>query len=159
VLQNITRWREEQARDRDRPRGRVLKDRSCFEIARLRPRDIKNLAAIDEIGAKTVRNNGDELLSLIKQAEELSKDELPVDLPKPLPPASNGLLKHLKAHIRHRSEQLNIAPEFLVKKRDFEELLRSGHSHGVYQLPESLSGWREKVVGEGLMDTVRRKGE
>lgn len=159
VLQTITRWREQQARQRDRPRGRVLKDLSCYEIARLRPRDIKTLAAIDEIGAKTVRKYGAEILKLIKQAQEIGEADLPASLPKPLPPASNDLLKRLKAHIRLRSEQLNIAPEFLVRKRDFEELLRSGHSEGEYQLPESLSGWRQQLIGKSLLDTARREGK
>ncbi|ARN75883.1 ribonuclease D [Oceanicoccus sagamiensis] len=158
VLQLVVEWREHKARDRDRPRGRVLKDRSCFEIARLQPDSIRALSGIDEIGPKTVRNNGDDLLKLIKQGQSLPKTELPPALPKPLPPANGTIMKRLKAHVAKRAEQLNMAPELLARKKDYESLLRSGFHGDSYQLPDTLSGWRKSVVGDELLAILAKEG-
>ena len=158
VLQLVIEWRENKARERDRPRGRVLKDKSCFEIARLQPDSTHALADIDEIGPKTVRKNGDELLALIKQAQALDSAELPAALPKPLPPANGSIMKRLKAHVAKRAEQLNMAPELLARKKDYESLLRSGFDSGEYRLPETLSGWRKEVVGDDLLAILTKEG-
>ena len=158
VLQLVIEWREHKARERNRPRGRVLKDRSCFEMARLQPTTIHELSAIDEIGPKIVRNNGDDLLSLIKQGQELNESALPPALPKPLPPANGTIMKRLKAHVVKRAEQLNMAPELLAKKKDYEALLRSGFHGSEYQLPETLLGWRKKVIGDDLLDILKKEG-
>ncbi|HEB27575.1 MAG TPA: ribonuclease D [Porticoccus sp.] len=157
VLQILTQWREEKARELDRPRGRVIKDRCCFDMARVQPQSIKALSAIEELGHKTIRNNGDEILALIKQGQSLDAAELPQRLPKPLPPANGTIMKRLKSHVSHRAEQLNMAQELLVKKRDYEALLRSGFDGGNYQLPPTLSGWRKAVIGDALIDILEKE--
>jgi ribonuclease D len=157
VLQKITQWREYKARELDRPRGRVLKDRSCFEIARLQPDTIEGLAAIDEIGPKLVRTQGETLLQLIKDAQQLSASEHPPRMPKPLPPETGSILKRLKAHVKKLAEQLQLAPELLVRKRDYEALLRSGFDQQPFQLPPTLNDWRKEVVGNDLLHMVSRK--
>ncbi len=158
VLQLVIEWREHKARERDRPRGRVLKDRSCFEIARLQPNSIKALSSIDEIGHKTVRNNGQDLLDLIRQGQQLDAMALPPALPKPLPPAQGTMMKRLKAHVVKRAEQLQMAPELLARKKDYEALLRSGIYGNEYQLSDSMSGWRKKIIGDDLLAIVKNEG-
>lgn len=154
VLQAITQWREFKAREWDKPRGRVLKDRSCFEIARIQPSSLKELTAIDEISLKTARKHGEELLALIKTAQQCEREDCPPLMPRPLPPESGTLLKRLKAHVRHRSEQLQLAQELLVRKRDYEALLRSGFHNQAYQLPASLCDWRKELIGNDLLQIV-----
>ena len=154
VLRCVVEWRESEARERDRPRGRIVKDKSCFDIARLQPRDIKSLSAIEEVGPKTIRNYGTVLLNLVASGQSLPASALPEQLPKPLPPQAGSLLKQLKAHVNHRAEHLQMAPELLVRKRDYEALLRSGAGDQDYQLPESLCGWRKEVIGKDLLDIV-----
>jgi ribonuclease D len=157
VLQILTQWREEKARQLDRPRGRVIKDRCCFDMARAQPQSIQTLSAIEELSAKTIRNDGDKILALIKQGQNLEVAELPQCLPRPLPPANGSILKRLKSHVKHRAEQLNMAQELLVKKRDYEALLRSGFNGGGYHLPATLSGWRKAVIGDALIDILEKE--
>ncbi len=156
ILQALTLWRESKAREKDIPRGRVVKDRSCYDIARLRPKTSQDLLAIDEVGPKTVRHYGDAIIDIVKQAWALADNALPSRLPKPLPPETGTLMKALKSHVGHRAEQLQIAKELLAKKRDYEALLRSGFNGRDYQLPETLMGWRKSVVGDELLALVKR---
>ena len=157
VLRLVIEWRESEARHRDRPRGRILKDKSCFEIARTQPRDVKALSSIEDVGQSTLRNYGQELLKLVMTGINLAESELPAQLPKPLPPQTGTLLKQLKAHVSHRAEHLQMAPELLVRKRDYEELLRSGFNNRDYQLPASLCGWRKDVIGDDLLNIVLKQ--
>jgi ribonuclease D len=50
-----------------------------------------------------------------------------------------------------------MAPELLVKKRDYEALLRSGFGSQSYRLPLSLSDWREDVIGNDLLGMLNRQ--
>ena len=157
ILQALTVWREHTARQKDLPRGRVLKDRCCYDIARLQPKNLRELSAVADVGAKTLRNYGESILDTVDNAQALADDQLPAKLPKPLPPQASQLLKLLKSHISQRAQQLQIAAELLAKKRDCEALLRSGVNNGDYQLPETLSGWRRAVVGNELLELIDRE--
>lgn len=157
VLQRLTEWRELAARQKNIPRGRVVKDRSCYDIARSQPGNLHELAAIDELGAGTMRRYGETILAIIKRAQSLPPEDFPAPQPKPLPPQSSKVLKTLKTFVGDRARQLQMAPEILAKKRDYEALLRSGHNGGEYQLPQSLQGWRRDVVGQQLLELARRE--
>lgn len=151
ILRELIQWRELSARERDVPRSRVLSDRSCADIARLKPKNVKALSVIDGVIAKMVREDGETVLRIVKQTGVVDRSVLPERLPRPLPAETSSLLKLLKAHTRHRAEQLQVAPEVLAKKRDFEALIRSGANNANYQLPSSLEGWRKAVIGDQLM--------
>ena len=157
VLQAITVWREATARELDKPRGRILKDNSCYDIARVQPSDVKALSRISDIGHKALRIHSDAILQVIKDACDIPENELPAPQPKPLPPETNSLLKQLKAQVSARAEHLQRPGELLAKKRDYEALLRSGAMNGDYQLPETLSGWRKLVIGDQLIQLLKRE--
>lgn len=148
-LQRLTQWRERQARDRNIPRGRVLKDCCCFDLARLRPAVASDLDRVKELPGQFVRRYGDVVMAIVEQAAKVSAEDCVQCLPKPLPPESNSLMKKLKAHVHSRAEQLQLAPEVLARKKDYEALLRAGRDG--YQLPPSLSGWRKHVIGDELL--------
>ena len=120
-------WRERQAREKNRPRGRVLKDRSCYEIARLQPDNNRGLSAIDDVGPATVRKNGDKILALIKQGQAIDDDKLPLALPKPLPPANGTMMKRLKAHVAKRAGHLAAGPT--QSYAYIKEALRGSFNH------------------------------
>ena len=154
LLRDLTRWRELTARERDRPRGRILKDKSCLEIVLTQPSTPQQLAAIAEVGPKTVRNYGEQILHLIK--EQRDRRDLPQRLPPPLPATTRNLAKALKAHAHHRAQQLQVAEEMLARKKDYEALIRSGMNGGDYQLPENFNGWRKSVIGDELLAIAKQ---
>jgi len=154
-LQLLTTWREQLARDKNMPRGRVLKDRCCFDLARLRPTAASDLGAVKELPGQFVRRYGETVMSMVVQAANVASEHCVESLPRPLPPESNSLVKALKSHVLSRAEQLRLAPEVLARKRDYEALLRSGAGGSSYQLPLSLSGWRRGVIGDELLALAR----
>lgn len=144
VLRELCAWREEQARLRNRPRNHVLRERTLWPLARLLPKNKTDLAAIEDMHPRTVRQDGDFLIELIAQAARLPQSEWPEALPEPLPPEVTPLLKSLRAIGQREAETLGMAPELMLRKKVLEALLKSGYPDGPYELPDSLRGWRRE---------------
>jgi ribonuclease D len=54
-------------------------------------------------------------------------------------------MKRMRELVEARALELNISPEILARKRDFETLMRTG------ELSPSLLGWRKTIIGEPLL--------
>jgi ribonuclease D len=145
ALQQLCAWREIEAKERNIPRGRVIKDAVCFEVARQMPNDLGQLGRVKDLSPGSIRRYGDLILELISKARSAADTDLPAAAPKPLTPAQTQLLKQMKALGEAAAEAADVAPEVLLKKRDLEELIRAG------VLPPALSGWRKPLVGDGLL--------
>lgn len=118
VLRELCAWREEQARLRNRPRNHVLRERTLWPLARLLPKNKTDLAAIEDMHPRTVRQDGDFLIELIAQASRLPQSEWPEALPEPLPPEVTPLLKSLRAIGQREAETLGMAPGFDAAQED-----------------------------------------
>jgi ribonuclease D len=145
VLQKLCAWRETEARARNVPRGRILKDAQCLEIARVLPRTMAELAGTPELHPQQVRIEGEKVLSIVAAAREISANEYPAGIGEPLRRELGDRLKQLRAFVEARAQELDVAPESLARKRDCEMLLRTG------ALPDSLLGWRRDIIGEPLL--------
>ncbi len=64
-------------------------------------------------------------------------------------------MKTLKNYVREYAEQAQLPPEILIRKKDYEYLVRSGMNGGKYQLPARLLGWRFALIGEGLLNIAQ----
>lgn len=156
TLQALTAWREEQARERDIPRNRLIKERALWDMARYQPTELKQIAGLEGMTARTLNADGEHLLAIIAEQRQKPVAECPERLPKPLPPEQGGLMKALKQYTRETADKLVIAPEVLVRKKDYEDLIRSGMENRDYSLNDRLSGWRREVVGQGLLEIARQ---
>jgi ribonuclease D len=149
VLQQLCVWREQQARERNVPRGRIVKDPQCIEIARCLPRTLNELAAVAELHPQQIRSEGAQLLELVASARELPAVDYPAAPEAPLPREWGERLKRLRQLIAERALDLNMPAEVLARKRDCEWLLRTG------ELPDSLLGWREQTIGAPLLSLLK----
>lgn len=157
VLKVLTAWRERQARARNQPRNRVLREASLWPLARTQPRDLVTLARIDEMHPRTVRQDGEALLAMIREAAATPEQDWPAALPEPLPLEVSGVLKKLRAVGQREAKALDIAPELMLRKKTLEALLKSGYPDGPYQLPDSLRGWRRERMGQALLDVLEKR--
>lgn len=136
-LREICAWRELQARQQDVPRGRILKDPVCVDIARRQPAHLAALAAIPDIRDSTIRKHGAALCEML--AEDVETDDLEL-LSRPLEGEQKALLKKLRERLDAVSAELNVPREILLNKRDMEEFVRHKSS------PLELQGWRTKIL-------------
>jgi len=159
VLRALCAWREREARARNQPRNRVLREHSLWPLARTQPDNLVALARIEDMHPKTVRQDGETLLQLIREAAALPPEQWPEALPEPLPIEASALLKKLRAVGQREGERLDIVPELMLRKKTLEALLKSGFPNGPYQLPDSLRGWRRELMGQALLDCLAAEGE
>ncbi|GFM79468.1 ribonuclease D [Pseudomonas cichorii] len=159
VLRELCAWREIQARSRNLPRNRIVREHSLWPLARTQPDNLGALARIEDMHPRTVRQDGEFLLELIRKSGNLPPDQWPAALPEPLPIEASGILKGLRAIGQQYAEQLDIAPEVMLRKKTLEVLLKSGYPDGPYTLPDSLRGWRRELMGQALLDSLANAGE
>jgi ribonuclease D len=159
VLKVLCAWREREARARNQPRNRIIREHSLWPLARTQPDNLVALARIEDMHPKTVRQDGELILQMIKQAATSPAADWPAALPEPLPLEASSLLKKLRAIGQREGERLNIAPELMLRKKTLEALLKTGYPKGPYQLPDSLRGWRRELMGQALLDCLAASGE
>lgn len=151
VLRSLAAWREQQAVSRNQPRNRIMRENTLWLLARHQPKDLETLARVEDMHPKTVRQDGTQLLELIRQAQRSPAETWPQRLPDPLPIEATGPLKYLRAVAQQEATRLNIAPELVVRRKTLEALLKTGYPNGPYRLPDSLRGWRRTQVGPALL--------
>ena len=154
VLRELYVWREAEARRRDQPRNRIVREHCLWPLARFQPDNLGALAKIEDMHPRTVRQDGETLIQLIKDAAALPREAWPEALPEPLPVDATVLLKRLRAVGQAEAEKLQIVPELMLRKKSLEALLKSGYPDGPYTLPESLRGWRRERMGQALLDAL-----
>lgn len=159
ILRALCSWREQQAMQRDKPRNWIVSDRAFIALAKQQPATLAALNSIDDLSSHAIKRYGKTLLQSIESCVADDASLYPPLLPKPLGRGQSALLKKLKTLVRDKAEQLGVAPEVIVRKKDYEQLLRSAES-GIGELAaNTLNGWRHAVIGAELVDHVRQAYE
>ena len=156
ILQVLCAWREEVARAQDVARNRLLREKALCPLAQRQPDSLQALSTIEDMHPRTVRQHGSTLLELIRQGAQRPAQEWPERLPEPLPATSNKMLKALRQVGQQHAERLGMAPELMLKKKVLEALIRTGYPRGPYQLPDELTGWRRRLMGDELLQVASR---
>lgn len=159
ILRDLCVWRETEARARNIPRNRLIKEPSLWEIARRKPQDQEHLQRIPDIHQRTLKNDGSTILAMVKAQAESDPSTWPARLEPPLAQSEGPLIKALKQFVRERAEADNIPAEVLIRKKDYEAIVRSGMKTGTYSLPKRLLGWRYSLIGEGLLQVAHAQNE
>ncbi len=153
VLQAVAAWREREARERNVPRGRVLKDDAIYEIAQQQPRDATALARLRTTPKGWERSAAAAaMLAIIEAALSVPKEQLP-KLPRPPQAAegSNAAAELLRVLLRLVAEKEGVAAKVLASGDDIDRIATDGEKADV----AALSGWRREVFGEQALKLVR----
>lgn len=158
VLQGLCRWREFEARACDLPRNRLMKEAQLFEIARRQPDELHLLQRIEGLPKRTLNDYGEILLDIVANAQRLPPSAWPEAVPLPLHRRHGALIKQLKAYVREQAQQHDLPPEVLIRKKEYEQLLRSALEETQLRLPPRLKGWRYDIIGQGLLQEMVAAG-
>ena len=128
VIQAVAAWREREARDRNVPRGRILKDDAIYEIAQQQPRDVATLARLRTTPKGWERSStATALLAVINSALAIPKEQMP-KVPK-FPQAQEGssaAAELLKVLLRLVAEKEGVAAKVLASSDDIDRLAAEG---------------------------------
>jgi ribonuclease D len=153
VVQAVAAWREREARERDVPRGRVLKDDAIYEIAQQAPRDVTALGRLRTTPKGWERSaSASALLATVNAALAQPKEEMP-KLPKAFQPpeGTSAAAELLKVLLRIVAEKEGVAPKVLASSDDIDRIAAEGDAADV----PALQGWRRAVFGEAALRLVR----
>ena len=153
VVQAVATWREHEARERNVPRGRVLKDDAIYEIAQQGPRDASALARLRTTPKGWERSaTATALLTVVNAALETPKDQLP-KVPKHVqqPEGTGAAAELLKVLLKLVAEERGVAPKVLASGDDIEKIAAKGENADV----PAMNGWRREVFGERALALVR----
>lgn len=153
IVQTVAAWREREARERDVPRGRVLKDDAIYEVAQQAPRDAAALAKLRTTPKGWERSStATALLGAVNTALALPREEMP-KLPKSFQPpeGSSAAAELLKVLLRIVAEKEGVASKVLASSDDIDRIAAEGEAADV----PALQGWRRAVFGEAALKLVR----
>lgn len=144
VLREVAAWREEEARRRDLPRGRIVKDETLAEIAAHAPTDIEHLSRCRGFSRSQAESKqGAAILAAVGRALALPIEECPVPPPRRDLPAGLGPITDLlRVLLKLRSENHDVAPKLLASADDLELIAADDEA----DVP-ALSGWRREIFG------------
>jgi ribonuclease D len=151
-LKALAAWREREARNKNLPRGRIVKDDTLGELASHPPKTQDDLGRVRGLSQGWRTNDiGGRLMEALKVAEPLSLDELPDRGPK-----RPGLTKDaalvsdlLKLLLKIRARETGVAPKLIARSDDLEAL-----AAGVRDGLGILDGWRFDQFGRDALDLV-----
>jgi ribonuclease D len=157
VLRDLAAWREGEAKRRNVPRSRVVRDEVLLQLARHPPRHQDELRKVRGLHASEIDRNGESILTTIHTALALSPSAWPV-LPKERKPEpeSNGFVELLQAIVKARALEEEIAPTLLATTADLQELVDAKTNRAGLDLP-LLKGWRRVLLGDLLLDMLDGK--
>lgn len=153
-VQSLAAWREIEARQRDLPRGRIIKDETLLEIAASRPRDADALGRIRGLGPNFVKGKmGESLLRALAEAMALPKEQWPCLPRKEPPPRGLGpTVELLKVLLRLCSEKHDVAAKMIATTDDLDAFAITPDA------PNQITmGWRNDVFGQHARRLIEGK--
>ena len=145
-MQYVTAWREREARARNVPRSRVLKDDAIYEIAQQQPKDTEALGRLRTIPKGWERSTaGAVIVEQVNAALALPKSEMPhVQRHTHAPEGAQSAVELLKVLLRLTSEKHGVASKVIANSEDLERIAAEGENAPV----AALQGWRRELFGD-----------
>jgi ribonuclease D len=154
VLRELAAWREAEARRRNVPRGRVMRDEVLLQLARHPPKSVNDLRGLRGVHSSDIDRHGGHILASITSALALPTSawpEVPSDR-KP-DPESTGIVELLQAVLKARAAEQGIAPTMLATSADLQTLVDAKQSRAALDVP-ILRGWRRQLAGDLLLQVL-----
>jgi ribonuclease D len=154
VLRDLAAWRETEARRRNVPRGRVMRDEVLLQLARHPPANVEALRGLRGLHGAEIERTGEQLIATVRASLALPPSAWPQVLRDRKPePESIGLVELLQAVLKARAAEAEIAPTLLATSADLQALVEAKEKHRTPDLPV-LRGWRRELVGELLLQIL-----
>ena len=149
ILRALVQWREDEAREQNKPRGHIVKDPSLIMVAKGKLTDINDLEAKAALSPKAKKRYGAAIVALV--AATLNED--PSDYPQVqrtirLSDKDQILLEKLQGFIELKSSLLGIDPALVGNMSELKmiaKLLGQSKSDNLPELRQTV-GWRKDFL-------------
>ncbi|QAY80074.1 ribonuclease D [Sphingosinicella sp. BN140058] len=151
-LKALAAWRENEAKSKNLPRGRIMKDETLADVASHPPSGQEGLARVRGLSPAWGGNDiGGRLMAALAAAKPLPADEMPGREERGPGLGKEGALVAdlLKLLLKIRAREGNVAARLIAKSEELE-MLASGRRDGL----SILTGWRFEEFGRDALDLV-----
>ena len=153
ILKNIAAWRETEARNRNQPRRRILKDDAIYEIAQQQPQSPEALGRLRSLNKGIERSSmATPLIKAVTDALAMDKADLPA-IPRPpaSPEGTSAAVDLLRVLLKLAAEEHGVAQKIIATTDDLEKIAIHGEDADV----GALKGWRREVFGDKALRATR----
>ena len=151
-LKALAAWREREAKSKDVPRGRIVKDETLGELVASPPRSQADLARMRGLSAAWATNDiGRRLMAALEAAVPLPEAEMPTrEVARPGLSSEGALIADLlKLLLKIRAKEANVAPKLIARNEELDAI-----AGGVREGLTILGGWRNDVFGKDALALV-----
>ena len=154
VLRELAIWRDEEARQRNRPVGRILSNEVLVDLARRAPQTPSELQRLRGLPQREFERSADALLAAVGRGLTVPE----ADQPQPeshehrLTPTEELIVKFLDTSLKALCQRKKLPPSFIGNRSDLETLVRRYRKDLlVAEGSPILEGWRGELVGNDLL--------
>jgi ribonuclease D len=151
-LKAVAAWREVEAKGKNLPRGRIMKDETLADVAAHPPASQDALARVRGLSPTWAGNDiGGRLMAALQSAKPLPAEEMPAREDRGPGLGKEGALVAdlLKLLLKIRSRESNVAAKLIARTEELE-MLAAGKREGL----AILKGWRFDQFGRDALDLV-----
>jgi ribonuclease D len=153
ILIEVAALREREARSRDVPRGRVIKDDAIIDVATSAPRSVEALGRLRSIPSGFERSRiGSEIVECVERGLARDPKTLPLQGKSERKPYSGATVELLKVLLRLVSDNERVASKILSTVDDLEAIAADDNAD-----VHALHGWRREVFGQSALDLKHGK--
>jgi ribonuclease D len=156
MARRLAQWREDEARQMNRPLRQVLRDDLLVAIAKRQPANRRGLEALRDFNRPALLKRSDEILAVIEEARAVPEDQLPELAPRYEEPLGLSTTTNLlSAALAQRCVQNQIAGSIVANVADLKEMVRwYVDGRDPTRRPALLDGWRQDFCGQLLLDVI-----
>ncbi len=151
-LKALAGWRETEARAKNLPRGRIIKDDTLGELAAHPPKSQEDLGRVRGLSAGWRSNDiGARLVAALADARPLEPDELPEREPRRYGLTKDAALVSdlLKLLLKIRAKESGVAAKLIARADELEALAAGARTN-----LNILQGWRFEEFGRDALNLV-----
>jgi ribonuclease D len=151
-LKALAGWRETEARSKNLPRGRIVKDDTLNDLAGHPPKTQEDLGKVRGLSSGWRNNDiGARLMAALATAEPMNPDDLPEREPRRPGLTKDAVLVSdlLKLLLKIRAKEAGVAAKLIARSDELESL-----AAGVRGDLKILNGWRFEEFGRDAVDLV-----
>jgi ribonuclease D len=158
-LQQLTIWRYQQAKLKDRPIGFIAKDHTLLALAQINPSNVGAMSSIEGVELLDIRHKGNAMLTVLKRVAEAQDIKLPEQITRlDEYPGYKQNFKKVKNYINELSTQTNLLTENLASKKQINQFLswhfKLNDAENNPNMVDIIRGWRKPLLGDKLLAFV-----
>ena len=158
IVRELWNWRYEEAKRRNQPQKRLLRDDLIVELAKRKVSSPEQIMAIRGMERSAVKRKADELAACVKRGLEAPTERIPRSPRGNTPSQLNLLGQFLAPALGTICRRAEIATSMVGTASDVRDLIahRMGFSENGH-LPTLAEGWRAELVGNVIDELLSGK--